>query len=337
MSIAAATRTVFLGRRADQAIRISRLLFATSTYLFGVALAGYGTRHGLMADAGYGSVLAGAILVNLAFYVLIRTGWNLRLRDPSLTAPQIVVATAVNSYLVFHAGPARGALLMGYALILVFGIFRLRWRQFLYIGTAVVATYGGIIWHDVQTARPGLNLPLEILQLTVLCFIYPWFALVGAYVGRARERQRRLARQLEQSLRENRTTLAVVRKQASRDELTGILNRRSVTEALERARHRSRTDGGAFCVFLVDIDHFKRINDTAGHLVGDRVLALCAQTIAAQLRPVDTLGRWGGEEFLLVVPAGREEIPAGIAQRNHLAVREIELRAHGQAAHARLT
>ncbi|MFO7177137.1 MAG: diguanylate cyclase [Pseudomonadota bacterium] len=95
----------------------------------------------------------------------------------------------------------------------------------------------------------------------------------------------------------------LLQKDAQIDPLTGVLNRRSLEQAMnERCRGRSR-----FGVLFMDIDHFKSINDLYGHDIGDRVLALIAGSLRSALRPEDTVGRYGGEEFVaLIADAGLE-------------------------------
>lgn len=84
------------------------------------------------------------------------------------------------------------------------------------------------------------------------------------------------------------------------DQLTGVCNRRHLDDALASALARSRVEGKPFSILLIDVDRFKSVNDTYGHQVGDRVLVEIADLIMAVKRPTDTLGRWGGEEFLLI-------------------------------------
>ncbi|MBL8344852.1 MAG: GGDEF domain-containing protein, partial [Rubrivivax sp.] len=92
------------------------------------------------------------------------------------------------------------------------------------------------------------------------------------------------------------------RELATRDGLTGLLNRRAAHEVLAREHPRVARGQGSLGLALLDIDHFKRINDGHGHDVGDQVLQRFALTLGRQLRPGDALVRWGGEEFLLLMP-----------------------------------
>jgi diguanylate cyclase (GGDEF)-like protein len=90
---------------------------------------------------------------------------------------------------------------------------------------------------------------------------------------------------------------------ATVDALTGLHNRRWMDDAFARLMARCAEDGQAFCVIMIDVDLFKRINDSWGHVVGDQVLAQIAQTLANNIRPGDLLARYGGEEFALALPA----------------------------------
>jgi diguanylate cyclase (GGDEF)-like protein len=96
--------------------------------------------------------------------------------------------------------------------------------------------------------------------------------------------------------------LALNRELATRDALTGLLNRRAMVELLAREHPRIVRGQGPLAVALIDIDWFKRINDGLGHGAGDEVLRRFAAVLKGQLRAADALARWGGEEFLLLMP-----------------------------------
>lgn len=89
---------------------------------------------------------------------------------------------------------------------------------------------------------------------------------------------------------------------AELDPLTGVQNRQSMLAELEREKSRSRRSKQPCCLALGDLDHFKRVNDTHGHVVGDQVLAAAAEIFLSGLRPYDALFRYGGEEFLFCLP-----------------------------------
>jgi two-component system cell cycle response regulator len=97
-------------------------------------------------------------------------------------------------------------------------------------------------------------------------------------------------------------TQRLLHEQATRDSLTELWNRATILETLQRELTRSRRENQPLAVIMADIDHFKQINDMHGHLVGDRVLRQTAQRLLAMLRTYDTVGRYGGEEFLVVLP-----------------------------------
>ena len=90
--------------------------------------------------------------------------------------------------------------------------------------------------------------------------------------------------------------------QAMHDGLTGLLNRAAIVESLTHELDRARRDGKSLGIVLLDLDHFKRVNDTHGHAAGDAVLKAAAQRMKDSMRCYDKVGRYGGEEFLIVAP-----------------------------------
>lgn len=135
---------------------------------------------------------------------------------------------------------------------------------------------------------------------------------------RVRERTVELVQANENLLEEIAERKRVERKleEISRtDYLTGILNRRAITNRLDAACAGIREDAESFCIILVDLDHFKEINDSFGHDVGDQTLKHAVARLRNGIRDTDQLGRWGGEEFLIMSPETSIEEAERLAER----------------------
>ena len=111
-----------------------------------------------------------------------------------------------------------------------------------------------------------------------------------------------------------------LRIEASHDALTGTLNRRAILNLLEKEAARATRQGSSLGVLVLDLDHFKKVNDTFGHSVGDAVLVEVARRLSVPLRRYDAVGRYGGEEFLVVLPDCDLEQAGEIGERIRLAV-----------------
>jgi diguanylate cyclase (GGDEF)-like protein len=123
---------------------------------------------------------------------------------------------------------------------------------------------------------------------------------------------------MEKSLRERSAiedALTSVRLEVKRDHLTRVFNRIGLEEMLQREHARYLRSQEPYSVLMIDLDHFKKINDTYGHLVGDEVLKAVAKRIAMILRTEDVLGRFGGEEFLVIAPGSTLSDAEAIAER----------------------
>ncbi|WP_428240682.1 GGDEF domain-containing protein [Gynuella sp.] len=114
-------------------------------------------------------------------------------------------------------------------------------------------------------------------------------------------------------------------KFALTDELTGIFNRRGLELNLDKLRTTWRKNPLPYAIFMIDIDHFKRINDQFGHLVGDEVLAKIAAAINKCTRPDDVLGRWGGEEFMVITTRLDLKNAVGFAERLRKVIETLDL------------
>src|SRR5882724_2658755 len=126
-------------------------------------------------------------------------------------------------------------------------------------------------------------------------------------------------RELERQLKERQVLL----ERATRDALTGLWNRTAILDILNREIESATQFSTPLAVVLIDIDHFKRINDTYGHLCGDAVLRILSAQVSARVRVTDSLGRYGGEEFLLVVPGTPPQRPFVPLERLRRSIAEI--------------
>jgi diguanylate cyclase (GGDEF)-like protein len=207
---------------------------------------------------------------------------------------------------------------------------------------------------DRRSFSPSASFPFRVLRawwwrwwalllwgaLALLLVAVVWRWRVRALLLRNRrldETVQRRTSELRQEKRELEQARARLYVQATFDELTGLLNRRAVVEQLRGALADRATHGGGVAVALVDLDHFKRVNDTYGHQVGDEVLRMVAQCLLAQLRQHDRLGRYGGEELLLFM----EGIGAADARQRLEAMRQsvaaLPIRAEGRTLHVTIS
>jgi two-component system chemotaxis response regulator CheY len=112
---------------------------------------------------------------------------------------------------------------------------------------------------------------------------------------------------------------------ATHDPVTGLLNRRALYSHAEAELNRSQRYGKPLSFVMLDIDHFKAVNDQYGHLVGDQALRVVADTLAHNKRPYDWAGRWGGEEFLLVLPSTDLEEAEVVSERLRVSLTEADV------------
>lgn len=132
--------------------------------------------------------------------------------------------------------------------------------------------------------------------------------------------------------RARRISAAFQRLLSDLDPLTGAHSRQTMMAELEREAVRARRTGAPLCLAMVDLDHFKRVNDTYGHGAGDRVLAATAARLLAHMRPYDTVFRYGGEEFLLCLPNADLTTAEAVCQRLRHAIGEAPVEVEGSGS-----
>ncbi len=287
--------TLILGHERKQQLRISRSLTAAFVFLACIGLQIYAYRHGFM-EAQYVWRLSIVILVNVVFwYALLRSGLNLRFRDPALTLPQVLSALTIITYAYSVTGRIHGSIMMLLTLVQVFGIFNMSQRDSRLAGFYSLGLMGCAMVYKTLTDPENYPYQVELAHFILIAAILPTISSLASQLNSMRMRLQSQKNELAQAL----TRIQIL---ATRDELTGLFNRRHMMEVLTQHQKRLiRSGHHRFCLALLDIDHFKRINDTHGHGVGDEVLREFAATLQRALRDTDVLARWGGEEFLLLI------------------------------------
>ncbi|WP_299690024.1 sensor domain-containing diguanylate cyclase [Hydrocarboniphaga sp.] len=255
----------------------------------------------LLVDEGLGDAIIpiGYALVSTlcwgTFFLLLRYGWSERFADPYLTVAQILSAAAVEIGFSLLAPELAFYFLNHLFIVFAFGALRLSWRITLATWLGVSMATGVMLNH----IGPAFTLPGENATQLALAWIALMSAIlrctfVGLYGNAVREKLIERNQQL---------AIAAARiEHLASDELTGALNRGPLWLQLEEQARRTAAAVQGFSVAMLDLDHFKLINDRFGHGTGDQVLKIFTSLVQGCLRPTDTLGRYGGEEFILVLP-----------------------------------
>ena len=282
-------------RRQGDVAAMQRLVVA-SWLLDSVQLAAMAAWAGVACWAAFWGITLGGGVICAGFGLAFARGWNRQARDPSLTVPHLVIWSAL--ILACGAASPEVAVLSLSAVFLVFGFAALRLTPTQMLPCWVGASVG--IALVVMTAGAPLTIPsatllqagLSVLWITA---VLGRCALLGLYGARARLR-------LGQRTRELADATGRLEQLAMHDPLTGVLNRGAINLALAAALEDVERGDRAVSIVMIDLDHFKRINDGFGHAVGDEVLRRFADIVAGIIRPDDRFGRYGGEEFLLLLP-----------------------------------
>lgn len=294
-----------LGTDTRRRIRTGQCVFSLWVYAASAFVLWFNMRQ----QVGYeGRFLGWCVFVGLGWalvYATIRSGWSERFADPALTTVQITLGVLVVEWGYFICGPARSLTLFPLLLIFVFGAFSLDWRRIARLTLFTLASLVVCV-ATLHASRSGIgawslandDLRVDLSNVLMVLILLPAVALVATRLSSLRRRLRLQRAELIEALRE-------VRRLAINDELTGLANRRHMQERLEQERNRCERTGCRFSIAIIDLDHFKRINDTRGHAAGDDVLRAFAAESVATLRGADLLSRWGGEEFLLLLPDTR--------------------------------
>jgi len=264
-------------------------------YILFLGLLGHCAALGMIDAASMRKLEIYAEVGVVLFFALVRASQRLGLRPSTLAALQALFGISCNMWVYSIAGPLRGATLMGLMVVVVFCTFAMRPRQNLILTfTGLLGMGGTMYW---QHAHDPVHYPATVEGVTFLVMALATVA-VTFLTGVMSTMRMRLKAQRE----ELAAALETIRVLATVDELTALANRRHMHAVLAAEERRESTLGLPTCIALLDIDFFKQINDRHGHAAGDEVLRQFAAAGRAELRARDVLARWGGEEFLLMLP-----------------------------------
>jgi len=228
------------------------------------------------------------------FYVMFSSNWTERFSDHYISLPYLLVHSAINLSCIALAPKIGTLLLMVLFVIFAFASLRMSLRHMLFgmVTVALVVAFE-IAWLGDRLSLPMATWPQRAIVGLWFTLILLRTSLLGLYSSQLRELLAKRNLQLAD-------TFVKLDDLATRDELTGVLNRRAIMQLFEDERQRMLRTGQVFAIALLDLDHFKQVNDNFGHLVGDEVLRCFSRIVVAGLRNTDRLGRYGGEEFLVL-------------------------------------
>jgi diguanylate cyclase (GGDEF)-like protein len=173
-------------------------------------------------------------------------------------------------------------------------------------------TFGAAMVH---VARSEAHIPstveLQIVYFVVMLTMLVSVCLLVSQLAALRERSTQRKKDLSKALEQ-------VQLLATRDELTGLFNRRHMVDLLQAEKLRADRTLRGFAVCVIDVDHFKSVNDQYGHGVGDEALRVLGRILEESLRDTDAVARWGGEEFLIMFTDSNDEAPMQVLERVRL-------------------
>ena len=280
--------------------------------LYGLTLYAF-HRQGFLDGYRFWGIAAALIGCIGIFHVMFRIGMHERTRDGSLILPQIIAVLLVLLAASTLERATQLALIPLILFTLSFGLFRQSTTALSGLAAACLTTTLVIIAVQGRTDGYGSAFRTDLLHWWVLAGTLPVMILAGREIEK-----------LHQTLRLTRQQLRYFEEKSIRDGLTRLYNRSHMQEELEHAKRLADTRGTLFSICLIDLDGFKQINDRDGHLAGDAVLRSFADTARQMIRDSDVIGRYGGDEFIQILP--NTDLRGAIMHAERLRVKTYFLR-----------
>jgi diguanylate cyclase (GGDEF)-like protein len=283
-----------LARRARQRRQIQAMV-AASYVVDALILAIYA--HAGDIPATIGPAFAACGLVSVAVYlVLSESGFTERFQDHYFVAPQLIISVVIMLAFTYIAPEVGVVFLCTLFVVFNFGSLRSPPRQTAMVWTATTLGLAALfLLTDKPIAMPHESYPERVATMLVFVLTIGRCMFLGMFSSSMR-------RSLYTNGLKLREAYKRIEELAELDELTGSFNRRCIMRMLDDEIARAHRTNAPCSIALIDLDWFKRVNDTYGHPTGDEVLRTFAITMFANIRSIDKFGRYGGEEFLLVLP-----------------------------------
>ena len=312
--VPSAVAGLLFGRDVSRQGPVKLTLLAVLVYVLFSLIVAVEVRQGLM-ERGLAIAWSAISLTGiLAFYLLVRTGWSERISaDRSLTMLQSLFGVVSTTIGYAVNPPLRGAIIAIMLLNLIWGMFVLRTRDAFALCAFALCLLGGTMLWLSMIDPVQFPATIEMIHFAFATILLVATSALSTQMGALRKRLTSRKVELQKALDR-------IQDLAQTDELTQLSNRRHVMELLAAEQLVSRHNGKPLTLVLIDIDHFKSVNDRYGHAVGDTVLRDFAAVMRGCLRGSDFLGRWGGEEFLLAAPDATTEVAVAMVERMHAAL-----------------
>jgi len=305
-----------LSRRARQRRQIQGMI-AASYVVDALILLVYA--HAGTIPAIIGPAFAASGLASVAFYLLLsETGFTERFHDHYFVTPQLIVSAAIMLTFTYIVPEVGVMFLCTLFVVFNFGSLRSTARQTALVWTATALGLAGLfLLTDKPISLPHDSYLERFATMSVFVLTIGRCMFLGMFSSQMRQSLYASGVKLREAYKR-------IEELAELDELTGSFNRRCIMRMLDDEIARAHRVNAPCSIALIDLDWFKRVNDAFGHPTGDEVLRTFAITVFANIRSIDRFGRYGGEEFLLLLPDTSSEAAAPILDRLRAIIADLD-------------
>ncbi len=293
-----------LGDDPGQKLRVSQSLLVLAVYLVFAVVQHVEVVLGMIDASQSWALTAWNLTGGLGFYVCVRSGLNLRLKSSrSMAIPQLIWAMVAITWSYAITGAARGGAILIMILVVVFAMFELTPVRARAVAAAAFTMLAVTMLCKALTDPVRYDPRVEAMHVLFSGIVLAASCILATRIGSLRAHLVEQRARLEQQRADLAATLERNLTLATRDDLTGLPNRRAAIERMQNELAVRGRPEPMMSLAMIDIDYFKSVNDSHGHAGGDAVLRRFSERAQSVMRQGDILARWGGEEFLLVMPA----------------------------------